>query len=118
MASKRLPHYLLNCRKRTALSQDDVAFLLGVESGTKVCRHERFIRLPLLEAALGYEVIFKKPISELFPGLFAEVEHGIQARAMVLHAKCGPVTNRRKARKKESLCSIASGKEVNPLKPL
>jgi transcriptional regulator with XRE-family HTH domain len=84
MPSSQLPNYLRSNRKRLALSQDDVAFLLGTQSGAKVCRYERFVREPSLETALAYEVIFQRSASELFGGLYQKVEREVMARAKAL----------------------------------
>lgn len=87
MASSRLPNYLRAYRKRQALSQRDMAFLLGVKDGAKVCRHEKFTRTPSLETALAYEAIFKKPVSELFAGLYQKIERQVAERAKILNER-------------------------------
>src|ERR1039458_10278598 len=74
-------NYLRSNRKRLALSQGEVAFLLGTQSGAKVCRYERFVREPSLETALAFEAIFQRSVSELFPGLYQKVEQEVAARA-------------------------------------
>src|SRR5439155_21798184 len=84
MPSPELPNYLRANRKRLALSQDEVAFLLGAQSGAKVCRYERFVREPSLETALAYEAIFKRSVSELFGGLYQKVEREVAERAKIL----------------------------------
>lgn len=84
MSSTQLPNYLLSNRKRLALSQGEVAFLLGTKSGAKVSRYERFAREPNLETALAFEVIFQRPASELFGGLYQKVEQEVAARATIL----------------------------------
>ena len=109
MISPQLPNYLRANRKRLALSQDEVAFLLGTQSGAKVCRYERFVREPSLETALAYEAIFKRTVSELFPGLYQKVEREVAARAKAL----GERTDRRKpnrqtARKREAFAELAA----------
>jgi transcriptional regulator with XRE-family HTH domain len=83
MASPQLPNYLIRNRKRLALSQTEVAFLIGARSGEKVSRHERFLRVPNLETALAYEAIYKRSISELFPGLYQKVEQEVAVRAKI-----------------------------------
>ena len=109
MPSDHLPNYLLSHRKRSALSQKEVAFLLGVQSGEKVCRHERFTRDPDLETALAYEVIYQKPLSELFPGLVEQIQDGVKARAKILAEKeLQSNSNAVSARKRESLAAILS----------
>ena len=99
MSSPQLPNYLRANRKRLALSQDEVAFLLGTKSGAKVSRYEHFVRVPGLETALAYEVIFKRPVSELFGGLYQKVEQEVAERAKIL-------TEERKDRNRPGLSSV------------
>jgi transcriptional regulator with XRE-family HTH domain len=84
MSSSQLPNYLLSNRKRLSLSQDEVAFLLGTQSGAKVSRYERFDRVPGLETALAFEMIFQRSPSELFGGLYQKVEREVAERAKAL----------------------------------
>lgn len=84
MPSPQLPNYLRSNRKRLALSQNEVALLLGIHSGAKVCRDERFSREPSLTTALAYEAIFQKPVRELFGGLYHKVDQEVAARAKKL----------------------------------
>ena len=109
MTSPQLPNYLKANRKRLALSQDEVAFLLGAQTGTKVCRYERFVREPSLETALAYEAIFKTSASELFGGLYQKVEREVAERAKMLaarngHGRAGAQT----VRKRQSLVELAA----------
>lgn len=110
MTSTQLPNYLRANRKRLALSQDEVAFLLGTNSGAKVCRYERFVREPNLKTALAYEAIFQRSVSELFSGLYGKAEHDVAGRAKILIE--GPPqhgqTTQRAARKREALFALAS----------
>jgi transcriptional regulator with XRE-family HTH domain len=69
-----LPNHLVAFRKRAALSQEDMAFLLGTRGGSKVSRYENFVREPNLETVLAYEAIFGKPASQLFTGVYHNVE--------------------------------------------
>jgi len=84
MSSPQLPNYLRANRKRLALSQEDVAFLLGTQSGAKVCRYERFAREPNLETAFAYEAIFQRSARELFGGLYQKIEKAVVERAKAL----------------------------------
>lgn len=79
-----LPNYLRTYRKRSGLSQDEVAFLLGCHFGTKVSRYERFEREPNLRTALTYEIIFRIDLSELFAGIYQQVERDAAKRARTL----------------------------------
>src|SRR6266481_5732996 len=87
MTSRRLDNYLLTCRKAAALSQDEIAFLLGGVSGTKVSRYERRTRVPQLDTALAYEAVFATPVRELFAGRFQKVERQIGRRVRLLVRK-------------------------------
>ena len=118
MTSLQLPNYLRANRKRLALSQDEVAFLLGTQSGAKVCRYERFVREPSLATALAYEAIYQRPVRELFGGLYQRIEREVAARAKTLTFR----TERRKptrqtVQKRQTLADIAarqSSKTLNP----
>src|SRR5579862_2621638 len=109
MALPQLPNYLLSNRKRLALSQGDVAFLVGIKSGSKVCRHERFSRDPNFETGLAFEVIFQQPIRELFAGLYQEIENEVAARARILAARPEQKKpNWRTRRRTQTLASIGA----------
>lgn len=117
MPSSRLPNYLRSNRKRLALSQDEVAFLLGTRSGAKVCRYERFIREPSLETALAYEAIFQKPVRDLFAGLYEKVEQEVADRAKALTYKTEQrEVNRQSAHKREALAHMTAKLANKPLK--
>lgn len=87
MPSPQLSNYLRSNRKRIALSQGEVAFLLGQKTSSQISRYERFEHLPGLEAALAYEVIFKSPLSEIFGGLYQDIEREVAERARILASK-------------------------------
>lgn len=105
----QFPNYLLSNRKRLALSQEEVAFLLGAQSGAKICRYERFAREPSLKTALAFEAIFQRPASELFGGLYQKVQQEVAARAKTLTHKIDrEKPNRRTALRHQILTNIAS----------
>src|SRR5678816_3202787 len=104
----QLPNYLRSNRKRLALSQKEVAFLLGLHSSAKVCRNERFTREPSLTTALAYEAIFQKPVSELFGGLYRRIEREVRARAKILSYRTGgQKPNPRTIQNRKSILNIA-----------
>lgn len=88
MQHEPLPNYLRAHRRRVGLSQDEIAFLLGLESRTNVSRHETRTRIPRLDLALGYELILGVPVGELFAGARRPIEVAIRQRAVRL---CGRV---------------------------
>jgi transcriptional regulator with XRE-family HTH domain len=118
MASSHLPNYLRANRKRLGLSQDEVAFLLGAENGTKVCRYERFTRQPGFHAALACEVVFQRPLREIFAGLYEEIKREVAARATKLVLKTdGVKVGNKGSRKREVLEGIAAPKKRKSQRP-
>jgi len=89
MSQQKLKNYLRTFRKRSHLSQDEVAYLLGSGSGCKVSRHERFARVPNLQTAMAFEVIYGVPIKELFAGIFQKVEKQTVRRVRFLACRLG-----------------------------
>lgn len=82
-----LPNYLRTNRKHISLTQEEVAFLLGVKGmdrGGKVSRDENYSRKPTLESALAYEAIYGKPVRELFAGLYEQISRDVSSRAKLL----------------------------------
>jgi transcriptional regulator with XRE-family HTH domain len=70
-----------------SLTQEEVAFLLGVkgmDKGGKVSRDENYSRIPTLETALAYEAIYGKPVRELYAGLYEQIAHDVSSRAKLL----------------------------------
>lgn len=81
MANHPLQNYLRTHRRRTGLSQEEVAALLGAASGTKVSRYENFARRPAVTAVFAYEIVFNQPASELFAGNYHAIRLAVQKRA-------------------------------------
>lgn len=75
-----LVNYLRIHRRKAGLSQPELAWVLGYSDEGALAKHERFQSLPPFLIALGYEVIFQVPVSELFPGLLQSVAFGIEER--------------------------------------
>ena len=77
-------NHLRRYRKRGALTQEEMAFLLGIGCGTQVSRHERSARAPSLQTALAYQAIFGVPVHELYPGEFQQAITAVGGRARQL----------------------------------
>ncbi len=107
-----LTTYLKTYRKRTGLTHEEMAFLLGSMSGTSVSRHENAQRLPILRTALMYEVILDATVSELYEGLFAEMQEAVCARARGLCASLERQKRTLTVQKKIALLQAIIGKEV------
>ena len=69
MAVHKLENYLRMYRKRSGLTQREVALVLGCRNGVQVSRYEKRRRVPPLAMALACEVAFGVPVSELFAGM-------------------------------------------------
>ena len=76
-------------RRRTGLSQRDIGEVLGYLSDGPVARHEDGRRLPSLKVAIGYELIFRVPVSEIFPGLRDEIGGAIEKQLAQLEEQLG-----------------------------
>ena len=97
MTSKPLGNYLRMHRRRSGLSQDEVAFLLGAMYGTTVSRHEHDWRTPKLGTAFAYELIFGTPARQLYPKEYERIEKIVKTRArkMMVRMKYQPDDVRR-----------------------
>src|SRR5579862_7704997 len=107
MPSPQLANYLRSNRKRLRLSQGEMAFLLGQKKSAQVSRHERNDRAPSLETALAYEAIFKRPISEIFSGMYQKAERQVAERAKVLASKTDSDATKHDVAKRKMLASLA-----------
>jgi len=81
VAQHPLPNYLRTYRRRSCLSQRELAFLLGAASGTKVSRCENFTRMPAVKSIWACEAVFNQPARELFGGNHELVRRAVRARA-------------------------------------
>ena len=79
--ANHMPHYLRRYRLRAALTQKEMAHLLGCQSPATVCQYEARKREPDLRTALAYQVVFGLPVDALFPGIHREVEREVLIRA-------------------------------------
>jgi transcriptional regulator with XRE-family HTH domain len=104
---------------RGGLTQDEMAFLLGCQSGAKVSRYERLSRNPNLMIIFAYQVIFGILPHELVPGIYQKVEHAIVERAERLSQKLVKSTGSPRSHQKiQALNAISSGKAVLPKRNL
>ncbi|HMJ91182.1 MAG TPA: helix-turn-helix transcriptional regulator [Candidatus Acidoferrum sp.] len=107
MTSPRLQNYLRSGRKRLALSQDEVAFLMGRRGGAKISNYESFSTTPTLETALAFGIIYGTPLNELFAGIHDRLARDISERAKVLrHRVSFKATSRRSEKKRAAVESL------------
>lgn len=77
--------YLRPHRRRWGLTQQELAFLIGIKSRTAISRIEGSKRRPSLNAVFICMLIFNMPALELFPGLMSELRTSILSRASELY---------------------------------
>lgn len=105
---RKLPHYLRSERRRSGLTQEDLAAVFDANEFT-LRRYERSKRLPPLETALAYQAAFGIPVAELFAGTYREIRRRIRRRARRrMEALVSGRSPSHLARRKESLNSIAT----------
>jgi DNA-binding XRE family transcriptional regulator len=108
-------NHLRRYRKRGALTQGEIAFLLGAACGTKVSRHERANRPPSLSTALAYQAIFGVPVHELFPEDYRDAVATVKARAADLsRAVSSRPEGRKTPFKQRLLASVAADQPGSP----
>jgi DNA-binding XRE family transcriptional regulator len=83
--AERPKTYLRPLRRRWRLTQRELAFLIGIKSGTVISRIEGLDKAPRLAWAVACAVLFDTRALELFPGLFSEVYEGVLLRATELY---------------------------------
>jgi transcriptional regulator with XRE-family HTH domain len=106
MARRPLRNYLRTHRKGWALSQKQLAGLLGFRFPTHLSKYELDQRLPSLRTALACEIVFGVPVSVLFEGLRAEVEEDVMRRANALFEGIEHRTDPAGKRKRELLMAM------------
>ena len=82
-----LKNYLRMYRRRTGLSEREVAYLLGCHHSSKESRYEHGVRCPNLQTVFAYETVYGAPPENLFSGIYHEVRKATMRRARALMAK-------------------------------
>lgn len=112
--------HLRSLRRKSGLTQRELAVILGFLCEVPVSRHERSTTVPNVLTALGYEAVFHVPIAELFPGLYLTVESGIEERLTRMESELEQRTDKGRnaaiiARKLEFLWERKNGEPSHPL---
>jgi transcriptional regulator with XRE-family HTH domain len=82
--SRLYPYRLKSERKRSGLTQQELAHLVGLSAASAVSRLERGEREPEFRTALAYEIVFNRSGAELFPVAFGNVEALVLERAAAI----------------------------------
>ncbi len=65
-------------RKHVGLAQKSVAKLLGHRSTSVISEYENGRLLPSLSTALRLAVVYNRPITELYPDLYRQIQEEVQ----------------------------------------
>jgi len=84
MTFPKLDNYLRACRKRSGLSQAEVAYLAGCKSRAQISQYERRSSTPPLHTALALQVALRVPVSELYAGKYDSIAKQVRDRAQRL----------------------------------
>lgn len=95
--------YLRTHRRKWAITQKELAFILGHKSPTHISRLEQGKRIPSKDVVLACEVLFGIPPRKCFPKLYAEIEETVLARAATLYERLNQENSKAATRKKEFL---------------
>jgi transcriptional regulator with XRE-family HTH domain len=94
---KPLPIYLHTFRKRSGLSQRELAFLLRTSSAM-LSKLERLERRPTASVVIGAEIIFGASSYDVFPSFYEQVEAKVMQQAAILYER---LETRRNEKSKE-----------------
>jgi len=78
-ANEPLDNSLRVHRRKAGLTQHELSQILGYNTYSAVSRHEQ-VGVPTLVVALSYQILFRVPISEIFPGLTESVSLRMENR--------------------------------------
>lgn len=92
---------------RAGLTQEEVAFLLGLSNRKSVSRSERTGSGMALEQILALQIIFNVPAQDLYPGMHLKVEELALTRIRTLITKLeGKADSKANRYRRETLAMI------------
>ena len=100
-------HYLRKERVAAALTQADIAALLGIPWKSRIVRYERKGVVPPVRTALAYEAIYRKPLATLLRGTYGPIAAEVRRRAQEMLARNESPHTPRALRRERSLERIA-----------
>ena len=86
LKTKRRPNFIYSMRRNRGYLQKHLATLLGQKGLTMISQYEAGASLPPLETALLLELALGVRLSELYAGLYQELQTTVLARAENLPA--------------------------------
>jgi transcriptional regulator with XRE-family HTH domain len=109
--NKQLKSYLRPLRRRSGLTQRELAFLVG---GTSVSRIERFKQVPSLPAMHACALLFGVQVTDLFPHLLGEVHRTLQFRTNELYERLQGSSSKQTRTKLDFLEGVLARLNHNP----
>jgi len=107
----KLPCYLATFRKNWALTQPELAALLGLKSPEHISHLEHGRHQPTATILLATEILFGVPARDLFPKLFEEIEDDLVAKLYGFRQKWEADANPANLRKRQ-LADDALGRAI------
>lgn len=102
-----------NERLRWALSQQELASLIGKRSHSAISRYELDGTPPPLDVLLAYQVVFNLGLRELFPARYRDVEDAVIGRAAVLWEELEGRTDHGASRKRDLMLEMIARAEAS-----
>lgn len=87
MSGGKLANYIRTHRKRSGLSQRDIAAILGLRCPGAISRYEWSQHLPSLPVALAFEILFRVPVSQIFAGVCETIGDATEEKLQELETK-------------------------------
>jgi DNA-binding XRE family transcriptional regulator len=115
MHNRTLAPYVRTLRRRWALTQQELAQLIGYDERCSVCRIESGMRSPTIESALALEILFGTPTRSLFPQLYSTVEEAVMRRAAAQYEAVIRLDTPSSRRKRE-LLELVMKRAIDPSK--
>lgn len=93
----RHPNYLRLYRKKSPLTQSDIAFLLQLPDYSNISRCEKGHRVPNIDLLITYHYLFKVPIESFFElqsnEILVSLKHRIELLIKELKESSPPIYN-------------------------
>ncbi len=106
-------NYVRTFRQRFALSEGELALLIGQRSASAVSHFESGDRVPNLEGALALQILFGQAPREMFPEFDEFVEDALMRRAAELLTQLEGKTDQRSEAKRRLLEGIPGRRVTN-----
>lgn len=99
------PSYLRTNRRKWALSQGELAELLGGVTADAISKYETLTRQPNAELLIACEFVFEQPAHALVPAMSFAIVRAVLCNAKAIRARLGDKTDAQSRRK----CRLLDG---------